>query len=219
MSTRKLGQERVSLPPARTDTCSPTPFSGGGCPDSWVPHRGEITRDCISQQHRGSGSAVDGPHSVLDTSPPHPAALPCLGKRDACLLSTVPDRGAELSAVPAARGKEPNRVVQSSVDHSRFPPWPNTLGCGASPAGPEAVPRSPSTVTGKWQRRRPRASHHEQLCSAKIPPRKGPQLSTTSLIKVGLSSNSSLAGAELVTAYLLVRGPLKPEARGGGRGG
>lgn len=166
--------------------CSPTPFSGGRCLDSRVPRPAEVTCDCVIAAARRfglcSGQSPRCPGHI--SSPPRSFAM--LGKESRMSSVNRPRQRCQTRCRAGGRGKEPNRVVQSSADRCCFLPRPNTLGCGVSPADPEAVPRSPSTVTGKWQHRRPRASHHEQLCSTKIPPRKGPQLSTPALIKAGL---------------------------------
>ena len=80
-------------------------------PGYLTPARSPVT--ALSQQQGGSGSAAEAPHGVLDTSPPRHVASPRSRKTAARLLSTAPDRGAEFSAMPAARGKKPTKRSRS----------------------------------------------------------------------------------------------------------
>lgn len=125
-------------------------------PGYLAPARPPVT--ALSQQQGSSGSAVEAPRGALDTSPPHLVALPCSKKTAACLLSAAPNRGAKFSAVPAARGKKPTRVVQSGVDHRRFLPQTNTLGRRVTPAGPQPRGSAEVSIHGQGEAAAPQPS-------------------------------------------------------------
>lgn len=138
MSTRKLGQERVSLPPARTDTCSPTSFSGGGCPDSWVPHRGEVTRDCVISAARRfglcSGRSPRCPGHI--SSPPRSFAV--LGEERR--MSSV-NRPRQRCRTLCRAGGQGQRAQLSCTKQCRSQPLPTTAKHPRLRSVPPQAPR------------------------------------------------------------------------------